>query len=202
MSAQAIDWATNECNAHIISISFGYEDDDYLIEMALQKAIHSGKLIIAAASNNGGISGRTRPARREGVLCIHATDGKGNKGKMNPSPLSKSDNFATLSVAVPLTWKGAAVWKSGTSFSVPIAVGFAADVLEFALYKCRNIAPHKLKILYQKRGMEAIFRKMAEERDGYDFIHPCRLWEDWEDCGDAAAKAKTARIIEEILGYL
>ncbi|KAG5801155.1 hypothetical protein H9Q74_014295 [Fusarium xylarioides] len=110
--SEAIYWATNECDAHIISISFGYEDHDDLIEDALDHAISKGKLIIAAASNNGGLKGRSRPASREGVICIHATDGKGNKGKMSPSPLDRSDNFATLGVAVPLRWQNKSVFKS------------------------------------------------------------------------------------------
>lgn len=188
---QAIDWAVNECDAHIISMSFGFEEEDDLIDIALDKAIRAGKLIIAAASNNGGLTGRARPARQDGVICIHATDGKGNKGGMNPSPMANEDNFATLGVAVPLTWKGKPVWKSGTSFAVPIAAGFAADVLEFAKYRCTNLRSRKLEILHRKQGMQAIFRRMAEERDGYDFIHPGRLWEDGEDI-DTRSQAATA----------
>ncbi|KAF4448622.1 subtilisin-like protein [Fusarium austroafricanum] len=41
--ADAINWATNECDAHIISISFAFEEDDDRIEGAVEKAIHSGK---------------------------------------------------------------------------------------------------------------------------------------------------------------
>jgi Subtilase family len=180
-------------------MSFGFEDENDLIDAALDNAIDGGKLIIAAASNNGGLSGRARPARQEGVICIHATDGKGNKGGMNPSPMTNRDNFATLGVAVPSRWKGKDVWKSGTSFAVPIAAGFAADVLEFAKYRCTNLRPRKLKILHQKRGMQAIFRKMAEERDGYDFIHPVRLWKDWQDIKTERQAAKEIETIMEDL---
>lgn len=170
-----------------------------MIDAALDKAIDAGKLIIAAASNNGGLSGRAKPARQDGVICIHATDGKGNKGGMNPSPVANRDNFATLGVAVPLKWKGKIVWKSGTSFAVPIAVGFAADVLEFARYRCFDLKPRKLKILHQKRGMQEIFRKMAEQRDGYDFIHPVRLWKDWKD---KRTEREAANAIEDIMELL
>ena len=196
--AQAIDWAVNECDAHIISMSFGLENEKYLIGEALDNAIKAEKLIIAAASNNGGLSGRTRPARREDVICIHATDGKGNKSGTSPSPLANRDNFATLGVAVPLRLKGSDVLKSGTSFAVPIAVGFAASVLEFAKYKCTNPEPRKLKILHRNQGMQAIFRKMAESRDGYDFIHPVRLWKgyDWED---ARGEQQAAKAIDDIM---
>lgn len=189
-----------ECDADIISMSFGFEDENELIDTAVDNAMDAGKLIFASASNNGGISGRARPARYEGVICIHATDGKGNKGGMNPTPMINSDNFATLGVAVPSKWKTKEVWKTGTSFATPIAAGLAADVLEFANRKCINLKPRKQKLLYQKRGMQAIFRKMAEHRDGYDFIHPGRLWKDWHDVIQMERDA--ARTIEDIMQNL
>jgi len=180
-------------------MSFGFEDENDLIDGALDNAIDAGKLIFAAASNNGGVSGRSRPARHEAVICVHASDGKGNKGGMNPTPVPNRDNFATLGVAVPSKWKGKEVWKTGTSFAAPIAAGFAADVLEFANYRCSNLKLRKQKILRQKRGMQAIFRKMAEKRDGYDFIHPARLW---KGCHDARAEQDAAKTIEDILQEL
>ncbi|KAF5705144.1 hypothetical protein FMUND_12223 [Fusarium mundagurra] len=206
--AEAINWAANECGADIISLSFGYEDHDDLIERALKNAISKGKLIIAAASNNGGLKGRSRPARREGVLCIHATDGKGNKGDMNPSPQKRSDNFATLGVNVSFHNDQGEMWKSGTSFATPIAVGFAAAVLEFARYREVTGRPiSRSRLLGEKRGMEAVFRMMSEERDGYDFIHPFRIWGDkhckhendctcWREKPD---EAKVARVFEDAL---
>ncbi|KAF5538050.1 extracellular serine protease [Fusarium phyllophilum] len=197
--AEAIDWAVDECDVHIISMSFAYEQDNAMIDAALAKAINRDKLIFAAVSNRGGLQGRARPARRDGVICIHATDALGNKGRMNPSPLDRADNFATFGVAVPLRWEGTDIYKSGTSYAVPIAVGFAVMAIEFATHKCRKISPHKQKALYQKRGIEALFRKMAERRDGYDFIFPTRLWEEW---GSTVTDAQTARTIEETLGYL
>ncbi|CAG2010158.1 unnamed protein product [Fusarium graminearum] len=187
---QAINWAVDYCDADIISMSFGFDVEDDDIETAIDKALEKGKLIIAAASNEGGRTGRARPARRDGVMCIHATDGKGNKGKMNPSPLANKSNFATLGVSIPLRWKGADVCKSGTSFAVPIAVGIAAGVLELAQHKCTKLSPHKLRALYQKRGMEEIFRAMATSRDGYDFVFPGRQW---------AIQAEAVSMIQKIM---
>jgi hypothetical protein len=179
-------------------MSFGFDDEHDEIDAALDDALDAGKLIIAAASNNGGLSGRARPAHQDGVICMHATDGKGNKGGMNPSPLSKDDNFATLGVAVPSKWNGETVWKSGTSFAVPIAVGFAAGVLELARYRA-TLKPRKLKLLHKKQGMGAVLKRMAEERDGYDFVHPGRLARDW---GDEKAVMEAAKTIEKVLGEL
>lgn len=184
---QAINWAVEECDADIISLSFGFEEDDETIDIALEDAARAGKLVIAAASNRGGRSDRARPARREDVICIHATDGNGSIGGRNPPPLPQTDNFATLGVAVPSRWKHDDVWNSGTSFAVPIAAGFAADVLTFARLRC-DLTPRRMEILHQKRGMQAIFRVMSRKRDGYDFIHPHHLWKDGEMIGNAARR--------------
>ncbi|KAI0977232.1 hypothetical protein F4678DRAFT_477323 [Xylaria arbuscula] len=194
--AEAIKWAIDDCDAHIISMSFGFDEENDAIDTAVDTAMESGKLVFAAASNNGGVSGRARPARHDGVICIHASDGKGNKGGMNPTPMANRDNFATLGVAVPSRWKGKEVWKTGTSFATPIAAGIAANVLEFAYNRCVNLSPRRRKLLHQKRGMQAIFRRIAEERDGYDFIHPVRLWKDWQDL---KTERDVAKVMEDIL---
>lgn len=178
---QAINWATEEVDAHIISMSFGYEEFHEDIETALDDALGAGKLIIAAASNNGGLSGRALPARTDGVICMHATDGKGNKANFNPSPVSGKDNFATLGVAVPSNWNGKSVWKSGTSFAVPIAVGFAACILELAKYKMHDLKGRGKRLLPRSQGMSAVFKTMTEQRDGYEFLHPAKLAKDWQE---------------------
>lgn len=162
-------------------MSFGFDGENKLIEEALDKATGAGKLLFAAASNNGGISGRARPARHQGVICIHASDGNGNKGGMNPSPCTSEHNFSTLGVAVPSKWKKKEVWKTGTSFATPIAAGFAANVLQFALDECNGVTENSKKKLFRKKGMEAIFREMTEVRDGYDFVHPGRFWTNWQE---------------------
>ena len=203
--AQAIDWAVDECDAHIISMSFGFEDVNELIDDPIERALKADRLIFAAASNNGGISGRARPARRSDVICVHASDGKGNKGSMNPTPMDNTSNFATFGVAVPSQWRGNKVWKSGTSFATPIAAGFAADVLEFANHKCAKLNRRAQRRLRKQEGMEAIFRKMAQKRDGYDFIHPVRLWQNWQDRGDgcdAEIEQQAAKVIEDTIRAL
>ncbi|KAI9639941.1 hypothetical protein NHQ30_011671 [Ciborinia camelliae] len=168
--AKAIDWAVNEFDARIPSMSFEFEDDKELIDAALENAIDAGKLIIAAALNNGGLSGRARPAHQDGVIRIHATDGKGNKGGMNPSPMANGDIFATLGISVPSKWKGNEVWKWGTSFAVPIA-----------------------------ELLQVIFGKIGEMRDGYDFLHPLRLWKDWQDTG---TEREAEKAIEDTIEHL
>lgn len=54
-------------------------------------------------------------------------------------------------------------------------------------------------LLAVKQGMQAVFRKMAERRDGYDFIHPVRPWKDWQDL---RTERRAAEVIEQIMGEL
>ncbi|OXV09921.1 hypothetical protein Egran_02316 [Elaphomyces granulatus] len=196
--AKAIDWAVDEWKAHIISLSFGFDDAHDLIDAAIDRAVKERKLIFAAASNGGGVKSRTRPATNPDVLCIHACDGLGNKGDMSPNPWPKAHNFTTLGVGVYSRWKKDGkredVWKSGTSFATPIAVGFAADVLEFANFRC-TLSDHKHAILQERRGMVALFQRMSDERERYDFVHPMRLW-------DGRSDEKVAEDIEKVIDGL
>lgn len=176
---QAIDWALDE-KVDIISMSFGFENENEAIDEAIDRAFKADKLIFAAASNEGGNKRRSRLGRSPSVICVHACDGKGNKGGMSPSPLRRKENFATLGVAVKSRWKGKTVYKSGTSFATPMAAAIAANVLEFANFKCNLSIKHR-KLLYSRSGMAKLFEAISEERDGYDYVQPGRLWDDKDE---------------------
>jgi hypothetical protein len=101
-------------------MSFGLDAEtrDVSIDKAISSAIKSNTIIFAAAANSGGNKPRAYPARRAGVICIHASDGRRNDGGISPTPERKQSNFSTLGIVVESHWKGEKVWKSGTSFSV------------------------------------------------------------------------------------
>jgi subtilisin family serine protease len=179
---------------HIVSMSFGFEDKNDAIEEAIEKAFKADKLMFAAASNEGGNKGRSRPSRSSNVICIHACDGKGNKGDMSPSPVKKKDNFTTLGVAIRSRWKKKTVYKSGTSFATPVAAAIAADVLEFANFRCKLSEKDRIR-LYKKEGMVEVFRAMSETRDNYDYVQPGHLWDTKDD-------EEVAKTIRDILGEL
>ncbi|RYP66887.1 hypothetical protein DL771_007544 [Monosporascus sp. 5C6A] len=183
--AEAIDWAVKEWDVHIISMSFGFEPRNEAIDNAIERAFKAEKLMFAAASNEGGNKGRSRPGKNSNVICIHACDGKGNKGDMSPNPEKKKDNFTTLGVAVKSRWKKQTVYKSGTSFATPVAAAIAADVLEFANLKC-DLSGEDKKRLYKRDGMLEVFRAMSTERDGYDYVQPGHMWDGKDD--DEVAK--------------
>jgi hypothetical protein len=165
-------------------MSFGFKEQNDEIDHAINNALRKNKLLFAAASNSGGLSDRpSRPALRSDVMCIYATDGLGNRGTMNP-PVDKSNSpfhFSTLGVAVPCRWRRTPVWKSGTSFATPIAAGFAASVLEFvkSVEYSWTVSEVSREVLYEKRGMEAVFNAMSVPVTGdLRFVHPIHLWTD------------------------
>lgn len=162
----------------IISLSFGLEPDNRNVEIdkAIFNAISDNTIIFAAAANNGGNKPRAYPAnRRTGVICIHASDGRGNDGGISPSPEARKSNFSTLGISIESRWKGKKVLKSGTSFATPIAAALAANMLEFARYKC-SLDEYEQRRLHSYDSIEEILYMMAKERQGYHYIMPLHLW--------------------------
>ncbi|KAF7552614.1 hypothetical protein G7Z17_g4205 [Cylindrodendrum hubeiense] len=192
--AKAINWAVEDCDADIISMSFAFENKNQAIKDAIQKASRANKLVFAAASNEGANKPRSRLARDSNVICIHACDGNGNDGGMNPSPLPRKDNFTTLGVGVSSKWKKNVVYKSGTSFATPVAAAIAADVLEFAHFKC-ELTDDDRKALHSQDGMLAVFRAMSTAKSGYDYVQPNHLW-------DGKTESEVAKVIQDILDEL
>jgi len=172
-------------------MSFGFEDQNRDINAAIVRAFKADKLLFAAASNDGGNKPRSRPARSDKVICIHACDGKGNKGGMSPSPEENSLNFTTLGVAVKSRWKKKTVYKSGTSFATPVAAATAASVLEFANFKC-NLSEEDRANLYKREGLLKVFQAMSTKRDGYDYVNPGHMW-------DGKSDEDVIRSIQDIL---
>lgn len=162
-------------------MSFGFtaRGPDYnLIEDALAYANSKNVLLFAAASNSGANQRRTFPARHDYVICVHSTAADGVPSRFN-APREDSDNFATVGEAVESAWpthlcdKGVneccLAWKSGTSFATPIAVGIATFLLQYAK---ENLDAGTIRLLRKPQGMRAVFREIACEKAGYDYIAP------------------------------
>ncbi|CZR58461.1 uncharacterized protein PAC_08353 [Phialocephala subalpina] len=175
--ADAIRWATDECDAHIITMSFGLDIRPGAVTKAIKAAIDRGKLVFAAASNSGGNLPRAYPASLTGVICVHATDGMGNQASFNPSRERGNDNFATLGNGIESRWKRETVIKSGTSFATPIAAGIAANVLEFARHHLTEIYDrNKYERLCSYSGMRQMFICMSSPRGDYDYVSPWKIF--------------------------
>lgn len=172
-------------------MSFGMSEDDDAIESAIGKAENDGVIIFAAASNYGGNANRAFPARMDKVLCIHASDGNGNKGEVNPSPKRDCDNFSTLGVAIESIWEHG-VYLSGTSYSTPVAAGFAANVLQYIRH-CPGLSTKDIKKASSRVGMKSILFAMSESRDQYNYVTPWRrMWHDGDTIDDVTLKIKEA----------
>ncbi|KAL8377826.1 hypothetical protein RB595_008486 [Gaeumannomyces hyphopodioides] len=103
--AKAINWAATEWNVDIISLSLGLDEYHPEIDKQLKRVLSPGtngpkRIVIAAAANWAGNKDTAYPARRERVICIHATDGGGNPSKKNPTPRKGDDNFALLGLSI------------------------------------------------------------------------------------------------------
>jgi hypothetical protein len=165
-------------------MSFGFEHPVDVIDEAIRFADDKKVIMLAAASNQGGNSNIAWPARLPQVICIHATDSLGNRCDFTPTESRRGDNFAVLGQAVKSSWpphlgQAGEIRKSGTSTATPIAAGIAAIVLEYVKLALPSL-DHELSrkdaaILSKLRssaGMCTVFRRMARNRGGYDYIVP------------------------------
>ncbi|XDG06523.1 hypothetical protein ABKA04_006138 [Annulohypoxylon sp. FPYF3050] len=173
--AEAINYATFVWDVDIITMSFGFAEMDSKVEAAINEAGRRGKLLFASASNHGNNGTKTYPGKYRNVMCIHASDGKGKDGRINPAATDGADNFMTLGIAVPLFWKGAKIYRSGTSYATPIAVGFAVNILE--LVRRRLGQEEFIRLKNGDYLMRRIFRMMSERDNRYYFVAPWRLWD-------------------------
>ncbi|RAH47145.1 S8/S53 family peptidase [Aspergillus brunneoviolaceus CBS 621.78] len=181
--AKALNYAVNEWEVDIISMSFGFHTRDVEGYDELERAIHnaysSHVLLFAAASNSGANLDRAYPARDENVICINSTDANGNRSPFSPTALADTLNLATVGEAVESAWPvrlcespSGLKHKSGTSFATPIAVSIAGFLLQYT----RLHIPEHAYLLQRRSKMQAVLRKIAEKsldsraRDDYHFM--------------------------------
>ena len=197
---KAIEWATDECEADIVSMSFGFEaENDAGGYDPIRRAIHDSMknhdrtLYFAAAGNEGANIGRVMfPARHELVIPVYGTDAKGAfLNSLNPiGRLDYSAMFGTLAQDIPcagLSSEGE-VRVTGTSFATAIAAGLAGMLLEYTrVIESRQRAQGGLEVpwssrLSARRGMIALFSNIAEQSpDRRYYLHPTHFFQRSED---------------------
>ncbi|KYK59116.1 hypothetical protein DCS_00246 [Drechmeria coniospora] len=161
--AEAITWAVRQCDADIVSMSFGFAHERLAISKAISAAVVERDdqiLFFAAASNNGANHAMQFPARHDAVISINSTDAHGKFQPTNP-PQSRggSNVFGTLGTevlcAVPHERRDVA--QSGSSVATAVASGMAASLLAFADRTNGKVA----RGLRRRRGMEALFSRLS-----------------------------------------
>ncbi|KAK0804786.1 hypothetical protein LTR91_022146 [Friedmanniomyces endolithicus] len=212
---RALKYAITVWKVDIISMSFGYQNAIPAIEEVIDE--YAGKVIMfAAASNCGGNAPISWPARHPNVICVFATDADGNFYRKNPTP-QKGTNLAVLGTSVGGCWPpalndgGHLQHKSGTSCATPIAAGIAGVLMNLmrarksayleSLPTVSKLWNEKKKLKYEQHlrtlgkpwGMNAVLGLMTEERQGYDYIAPWRLFDNDNEDRD---------IVKEILSKL
>ncbi|RSM19538.1 hypothetical protein CDV31_001698 [Fusarium ambrosium] len=184
--AQAIEWATGVWEVDIISLSIGMDGEDGTIKRALDKVLDPPRgspkkvVVMAAASNWGGNRHIAFPACYEDIICIHSTDGFGNPSKTNPTP-QKGKDFAVLGMSIKSSSKGkdkkrVEEYISGTSYATAIGAGIAANVLDF-VRRDPKLWEDEKGWLNSSWGMSRVFRRMSEERRGYRYVTPWKLFD-------------------------
>ncbi|KAJ5208734.1 subtilisin-like protein [Penicillium cf. viridicatum] len=106
--AKAISWASRDWEADIISMSFGFADEQPCISDAIREAIYERKdsiLFFAAASNYGANDREMFPAGHDSVISIRGTNANGDFEDFNP-PKSQDEVavFGTLGLDVSSAW--------------------------------------------------------------------------------------------------
>lgn len=192
--------AVHQWKADIISLSCGFEDHSDELEQAIREAESHHVLIFAASGNFGANKKTSWPARHRSVIPVYGSDGDGNPYKKNPNPQPDGSRFSTLGVAVKVTDhtnSNKRQLRSGTSIATAVAVGIASTMLGFMRSQREKYLEmtalnndfelnrrgesreqgydRLIKTMLRPIGMEAVFRLMSEERDGYNYIAPWNM---------------------------
>ncbi|KAL6895734.1 peptidase S8/S53 domain-containing protein [Trichoderma longibrachiatum] len=211
--AQAIAWATNsdEADANIISMSFGYPEEPEvegksIISNAIHRAVHhrGGQvLFFAAAANDGGNQREMFPARHDKVISIRATDHQGAFQNFNPAADALETHvLGTLGTEVPGVWPSTQeteACKTGTSIATPIAAGIAAAILGYAqagIALKRFGEDAHMERLWTKRGINLTLMKLSREMTGRHFyLYPHEFFREAKEQQRDALLLEAVRLV-------
>ncbi|KLU86582.1 hypothetical protein MAPG_05594 [Magnaporthiopsis poae ATCC 64411] len=197
---KAIEWADDQ-DVDIISMSFGFADDDQAISTAIE-SVHTrrrGSVIFVASAGNSPYEREKFPARHRCVMAIYATDGYGTFAKSNP-PLSGDPSlvFGTYGDQIPpriTAQYESDICQPGSSVATAIAAAIAAIMLayveslpwvglaaadearlEWELER-RKERLQNLQKLRTREGMSSLFNRMAPQSiDQRRWICPIWFW--------------------------
>ncbi|XP_066300763.1 uncharacterized protein [Branchiostoma lanceolatum] len=206
-AADAIDWLLNDengpknyCPVDIISMSFGDIVFDPDLKRAVSEAVARGKVVVAAASNDGRkrMTNIAFPARFGDVICVGSCNSLGQPSSFTPTGreidfLAHGEDIQAPSSHGTVLFHN----RSGTSESTPAVVGIAAMVISYA----ETVGGQKMRAAVSNvTVVREILRKMAsmpghhDEHMGYGNLDPWRLFKYGPD--------HFRQVVEEIVGPL
>ncbi|SCV46960.1 related to thermostable alkaline protease precursor [Fusarium fujikuroi] len=199
--AQAIRWAGLELDADIISMSFGFPQDDDSIATAIEDVERSRNIIfLASAGNNAAYQREAFPARHRSVISIRATDCQGTFNASNPPIIDRNSiALGTFGDDLPTRLNneitkqfGPHICHPGSSIATAVAAGIAASTIAYAevLSAVLPIPTEQspVKSLRRTEGMRRLLEKMAPDQTGNNrFINPIWFWSEKADAWRAWA---------------
>ncbi|KAJ1322983.1 subtilisin [Microdochium nivale] len=201
--AEAIKWAAgSECNADIISMSFGFPKTDPGLERAIGAAstARNKALILLASAGNSASEIDSSPARLDTVMSIHATDPYGHflhsssqQIDYGPVALGTYGDGLPREFLTELCSKYPHAAQPGSSIATAVAAGVCATMLayvgglsEMASLHITDDHKRTMQLVRETKGMETLFRSMEAK-----CVHR-ELWVDpisfWRNCGSHDAR--------------
>ncbi|KAL2181905.1 peptidase S8/S53 domain-containing protein [Thermothelomyces heterothallicus CBS 202.75] len=95
--------ASNNWDVDILSLSLGFQHYSEAIDTALRTSTRKGKIILAAASNNGTLRAMAYPAWDPNVIPINSANARGRPSDFNP-PAVPGRTLTILGENVPSAW--------------------------------------------------------------------------------------------------
>jgi subtilisin family serine protease len=125
--ARGVDWAVEQ-GADVLSLSLGSPRASRPIELAIERAVSAGRLVICAAGNDGRQAGVNFPGRLASTVAVAAVDRHGRVAAFS-SRGPEVDIAAPGEDVLSTFLDGGYARLSGTSMATPFVAGVAALVL-------------------------------------------------------------------------
>ncbi|RSM00799.1 hypothetical protein CEP52_008885 [Fusarium oligoseptatum] len=172
---EAIRWAGLEEEVDIISMSFGFPDDDEDIAKAIEDVERERNVVfLASAGNNAAYQAESFPARHRSVISIRATNCDGTFSASNPPIIDRYYNsvLGTFGDDLPQN-----IHREITGLASTIAY---AEALSSVLPIPKEQSP--VQSLKKTQGMLRMLEKMAPEQTGHHkFVNPIWFWSEKSD---------------------
>ncbi|RSM05538.1 hypothetical protein CDV31_009529 [Fusarium ambrosium] len=193
---EAIRWAGLEEEVDIISMSFGFPDDDEDIAKAIEDVERERNVVfLASAGNNAAYQAESFPARHRSVISIRATNCDGTFSASNPPIIDRYYNsvLGTFGDDLPqnihreITGRfGPSICQPGSSIATAVAAGIVASTIAYA-EALSSVLPipkeqSPVQSLKKTQGMLRMLEKMAPEQTGHHkFVNPIWFWSEKSD---------------------